>query len=418
MKLLLRSVCIVDPQSPWNGKVVDVELSNGKVTGIGKNIALQNGFTERDCTGQCLSPGWFDLNADFAEPGEEWREDLSTGAEAAARGGFTGVLLSPLTQPVVDNKASVEYFTRRSEQTVVELIPKGALTVGAKGENLAELFDMHQTGALAFSDDTNAVTNPNIIKLGLLYTRDFDGTVISFPHEPNICGKGVMNEGIQSTYLGLKGMPKMAEELVIERDLKLAEYTGGKLHIRTVSTKKGVELIKAAKAKGLNVTADASVAHLIFTDQELKDYDTRWKILPPLRADEDRKALIKGLKSGVLDAVSTDHKPQDIESKKCEFDLASFGMLGLETAYPLLQSIFTEEEVVRFLAIQPRQAMGLEAPVIDVDQEVNFTLFDPKLKWTWTEKEAASKSKNSPLFGREFQGKSIGVLRGKHSVFF
>ena len=418
MKLLLRSVCIVDPQSPWNGKVVDIELSNGKVTGIGGNMALQKGFTERDCAGLSLSPGWFDLNADFAEPGEEWREDLSTGAEAAARGGFTGVLLSPLTQPVVDNKASVEYFTRRSEQTVVELIPKGALTVGAKGENLAELFDMHQTGALAFSDDTNAVTNPNIIKLGLLYTRDFDGTVISFPHEPNICGKGVMNEGIQSTYLGLKGMPKMAEELVIERDLKLAEYTGGKLHIRTVSTKKGVELIKAAKAKGLNVTADASVAHLIFTDQELKDYDTRWKILPPLRADEDRKALIKGLKSGVLDAVSTDHKPQDIESKKCEFDLASFGMLGLETAYPLLQSIFTEEEVVRFLAIQPRQAMGLEAPVIDVDQQVNFTLFDPKLKWTWTEKEAASKSKNSPLFGREFQGKSIGVLRGKHSVFF
>lgn len=418
MKLLLRSVLIVDPQSPWNGNVVDIELSNGKVTGIAKEIALQKGFTERDCKGLSLSPGWFDLNADFAEPGEEWREDLSTGAEAAARGGFTGVLLSPLTQPVADNKASIEYFTRRSEQTVVELIPKGALTVGAKGENLAELFDMHQTGALAFSDDTNAVTNPNIIKLGLLYTRDFDGTVISFPHEPNICGKGVMNEGVQSTYLGLKGMPKMAEELVIERDLKLAEYTGGKLHIRTVSTKNGVELIKAAKAKGLNITADVSIAHLLFSDSELKDYDTRWKILPPLREDEDRKALVKGLKSGVIDAVSTDHKPQDIESKKCEFDLASFGMLGLETAYPLLQSIFSSEEVVRFMAIQPRQAMGLEAPVIDMDQEVNFTLFDPNLKWTWTEQDAASKSKNSPLFGREFQGKSIGVLRGKHSVFF
>jgi len=418
MKLLLRSVLIVDPQSPWNGNVVDIELSNGKVTGIAKKIALQKGFTERDCKGLSLSPGWFDLNADFAEPGEEWREDLSTGAEAAARGGFTGVLLSPLTQPVADNKASIEYFTRRSEQTVVELIPKGALTVGAKGENLAELFDMHQTGALAFSDDTNAVTNPNIIKLGLLYTRDFDGTVISFPHEPNICGKGVMNEGVQSTYLGLKGMPKMAEELVIERDLKLAEYTGGKLHIRTVSTKNGVELIKAAKAKGLNITADVSIAHLLFSDSELKDYDTRWKILPPLREDEDRKALVKGLKSGVIDAVSTDHKPQDIESKKCEFDLASFGMLGLETAYPLLQSIFSSEEVVRFMAIQPRQAMGLEAPVIDMDQEVNFTLFDPNLKWTWTEQDAASKSKNSPLFGREFQGKSIGVLRGKHSVFF
>ena len=418
MKLLLRSVLIVDPQSPWNGNVVDIELSNGKVTGIAKEIALQKGFTERDCKRLSLSPGWFDLNADFAEPGEEWREDLSTGAEAAARGGFTGVLLSPLTQPVADNKASIEYFTRRSEQTVVELIPKGALTVGAKGENLAELFDMHQTGALAFSDDTNAVTNPNIIKLGLLYTRDFDGTVISFPHEPNICGKGVMNEGVQSTYLGLKGMPKMAEELVIERDLKLAEYTGGKLHIRTVSTKNGVELIKAAKAKGLNITADVSIAHLLFSDSELKDYDTRWKILPPLREDEDRKALVKGLKSGVIDAVSTDHKPQDIESKKCEFDLASFGMLGLETAYPLLQSIFSSEEVVRFMAIQPRQAMGLEAPVIDMDQEVNFTLFDPNLKWTWTEQDAASKSKNSPLFGREFQGKSIGVLRGKHSVFF
>lgn len=418
MKLLLRSVQIVDPQSSWNGKVVDVELSNGKVSKMGKSISLQKGFTERPGKGLCLSPGWFDINADFAEPGEEWREGLSSGAEAAARGGFTGVMLSPLTSPIIDNKAGIEYFTRRSQETVVELIPKGALTIGAAGENLAELFDMHQSGALAFSDDTHAVTNPNIIKLGLLYTRDFDGTVISFPHEPNLCGKGVMNEGIESTYLGLKGMPKMAEEVMIERDIKLAEYTGGRLHLRTVSTKRGVELVKAAKAKGLNVTADVSVAHLLFTDKELKEYDTRWKILPPLREEDDRKALVKGLKTGVLDAVSTDHKPQDIESKKCEFDLASFGMIGLETAYPLLRTLFSEEELVRLISIQPRQLMGLEAPVVEEGYSVNFTLFDPNLKWTWTENQAASKSKNSPLFGREFQGKSVGVLRGKHSVFF
>ncbi len=418
MKLLLRSVQVIDPQSPWNGKTVDVELKNGRVSAIGAKLSLSDGFKEIDGTGKRLSPGWLDLQADFAEPGTEWREDLSTGAEAAARGGFTGVCLSPLTSPVVDNKAGVEYFTRRSEDTVVELLPKGSLTVGANGAQMAELFDMHQSGAVAFSDDHRAVTNPNLIKLGLLYTRDFNGLVMSFPHEPNICGKGVMNEGPESTYLGLKGMPKMAEEIMVQRDLDLAEYTGGRLHVRTISTAKSVELIRRAKAKGLNVTADVSVAHIAFIDGELRDYDTRWKILPPLREENDRKALIAGLKDGTIDAVSTNHKPQDIETKKCEFDLASFGMIGLQTAYSLLRQEFSDEDCVRLLGIQPRQVLGLDAPTIDVDAEVNYTLFDPEAKWHFSESEVASKSKNSPLLGREFSGKAIGVLRGKHSVFF
>lgn len=418
MKILLRSVQVIDPQSSWNGKTVDVELKNGRISGIGKKKVLQDGFKEIDGKGKCLSPGWFDLHADFGEPGTEWREDLSTGAEAAARGGFTGVALSPLTDPVIDNKAGIEYFTRRSDDTVVELMPKGTLTVGAKGEQMAELFDMHNSGAVAFTDDTHAVENPNLVKLGLLYTRDFSGIVMSFPHEPNICGKGVMNEGETSTYLGLKGMPKMAEEIMVQRELDLAEYTGGRLHLRTITTARSVELIKQAKKRGLNVTADVSVAHLTFDDSVLTDYDTRWKILPPLREDVDRRALIKGLKDGTIDAITTDHSPQDIETKKCEFDLASFGMLGLQTAYPLLKENFSDEEIVRFLGVQSRQVLGLDAPTIEEDAHINFTLFDPKAAWTWTENEAASKSKNSPLFGREFQGKAVGVFRGKHAVTF
>lgn len=415
---MLRSVQVIDPQSPWNGKTVDVELKNGRVADIGKNLELSEGFNEIDAKGKCLSPGWFDLHADFAEPGYEWREDLSSGAEAAARGGFTGVALSPLTDPIIDNKAGIEYFTRRADDTVVELLPKGALTVGAHGEQMAELFDMHRSGAVAFTDDTNAVLNPNLIKLGLLYTRDFNGIVMSFPHEPNICGKGVMNEGANSTYLGLKGMPKMAEEIMVQREIDLAEYTGGRLHLRTITTARSIELIRRAKDRGLNITADVSVAHLLFTDSELRDYDTRWKILPPLREDSDRRALLEGLRDGTIDTVSTGHRPQDIETKKCEFDLASFGMIALQTAYPLLRTILTDEEVVRFLGVQSRQVLGLDAPTLEEGAAINFTLFDPKAKWTWTENEAASKSKNSPLFGREFQGKVVGVFRGKHSVVF
>ncbi|MCE2495676.1 MAG: dihydroorotase [Flavobacteriales bacterium] len=418
MKIMLRSVQVIDPQSPWNGKSVDVELKNGRVSAIDKKLQLLDGFKEIKAKGQCLSPGWFDLHADFAEPGNEWREDISTGAEAAARGGFTGVALSPLTDPVIDNKAGVEYFTRRSDDTVVELFPKGTLTVGARGEQMAELFDMHRSGAVAFTDDTHAVQNPNLIKLGLLYTRDFNGIVMSFPHEPNICGKGVMNEGENSTYLGLKGMPKMAEEIMVQREIDLAEYTGGRLHLRTITTARSVELIRRAKDRGFNITADVSVAHLLFSDGELREYDTRWKVMPPLREDSDRRALLQGLRDGTIDAVSTDHSPQDIETKKCEFDLASFGMIALQTAYPLLKQNLSDEEIVRYLGVQSRQVIGMEAPVIDIDNEINFTLFDPAAKWTWTENEAASKSKNSPLFGREFSGKVVGVFRGKHSVQF
>ncbi len=409
---------IIDPQSPWNGKTVDVALKNGRVTRIGKKLDTADGATEINAAGQCLSPGWFDLHADFADPGYEWREDLSTGAAAAARGGFTGVALSPLTDPVVDSKADIEYFTQRSNDTVVELLPKGALTVGARGRQLAGLFDMHQSGAVAFTDDSRAITNPNLIKLGLLYTRDFNALVMSFPHEPRICGKGVMNEGTESTCLGLKGMPKMAEEVMVQRDIGIAEYTGGKLHLRTITTARSVELIRHAKSRGLRITADVAVAHLLFTDAELRGYDTRWKVLPPLREDEDRAALLAGLRDGTIDAISTDHRPQNIETKKCEFDLASFGMIGLQTAYPLLREILRDEEIVRLMGLQPRQILGLEVPTVQEGAEVNFTLFDPKARWTWTEDECESKSKNSPLFGRAFRGKVVGVLRGKRFVWF
>ena len=406
--ILIRSVTILHPSSEHHNKTVDLLIRDGKISKISKKIDKADDATVIDGKGRYLSVGFFDLNVNFCEPGFETKEDLQSGAAAAVAGGFTGVAVQPSTNPPIHSKSEVSYIVSKSKGLLVDVHPLGCISQNREGKDLAELYDMRMAGAIAFTDGTKPIQDSGLMSRALLYSKGFDGLVFSYPEDVSIAGKGKMNEGEVSTYLGMKGIPALAEEVHISRDLYLAEYNDCPIHFSTISCANSVDLIRKAKQKGLKVSCDVAAHHLNLTDQSLQEFDSNYKVKPPLRTSKDQKALIKGLKDGVIDAIVSQHTPHEIEYKDVEFEIASFGIIGLQTVLPLaLKAGLSPEEIVTKLAINPRKILGLALPVFKEDEPANMVLFDTTTEWHFDAETNYSKSSNSPFINTKLQGKVL-----------
>ncbi|HEY1194493.1 dihydroorotase [Flavobacterium sp.] len=414
MKLIIKSAKIIDSKSPFHNQTVDLLIADGVIEKIGVSLPHDNDETVVRFDNLHISQGWFDSSVSLGEPGYEDRETIANGLNVAAKSGFTAIGLQPNSLPIIDNQSQVSFVKNKANGFATEIFPIGALTKASEGKDMAELFDMKNAGAIAFGDYNKSIDNANILKIALQYVQDFDGLVIAYSQDPNIKGNGVANEGIVSTRLGLKGIPNLAEELQISRNLFLLEYTGGKLHIPTISTAKSVELIREAKAKGLHVTCSASVHHLVLTDEKLDEFDTRFKVTPPLRTEVDRQALLNGIADGTIDLITSDHNPIDIEFKKMEFDTAKNGTIGLESAFGALLTVLPVETIIAKLTA--RNVFGLENTTIEEGAKANLTLFTPEHKSTFTKENILSKSKNSAFLGAEIKGSVYGIFNQNQLV--
>ncbi len=416
MNILLKSVKIIDKSSAYNHQVKDVLIKNGIITNISDKISKPNNCKEITLNNLHISNGWFDTSVSFGEPGFEERENIEHGLEVAAKSGFTAVAVNPNTNPVIDHKSAVEFLMNKAISNAVDLYPIGNLTQHAEGKELAEFFDMQNSGAIAFGDYNKAINNANLLKIALLYAQNFDGLVMSFPQEKTTSTLGFVNESLNSTKLGLNSIPALAEELQIVRDLFLLEYTNGKLHIPTISTAKSVKLIKEAKKKGLKVSCSVTAHHLVLTDDELKGFDTNYKVLPPLRSLKDNKALIKGVKDGTVDMVTSDHNPIDIENKKVELENALYGTIGLESIFGSIQPVLGLDIAIDSLTEKPRAIFGLSKLKIAKGEIANLTLFDPEMEYTFTKENILSNSNNSAFLGKDLKGKVYGIYSNKKLV--
>ena len=408
MKIIIREAKIIDSESTFHNKTVDLLIVDGSIKKIGTSLPNSDNTEEIKLDNLHVSQGWFDSSISLGEPGFEDRETIANGLNVAARSGFTAIALQPNSYPIIDNQSQINFVKSKANDFATELYPIGALTKGSEGKDMTELFDMKNAGAIAFGDYNKSLDNANLLKIALQYVQDFDGLVIAFAQDSNIKGNGVANEGVVSTQLGLKGIPNLAEELQIARNLFLLEYTGGKLHIPTISTAKSVQLIKDAKAKGLKVTCSVAVHNLVLTDSKLEGFDTRYKVSPPLRTETDRKALLAGILDNTIDMITSDHNPIDIEHKKMEFDLAKDGTIGLESAFGALLTVLSLEKVIENLTAG-KTTFGIEKQNIDVGKKANITLFNPEGKSVFTKENILSKSKNSAFLEVEMKGKVYGI---------
>ncbi|QAA80955.1 dihydroorotase [Aequorivita sp. H23M31] len=422
MKIKLKSATIVDPSSKHHLKKRDILISNGKIEKIASELSSsdlpkssKDKIQEISLKNLHVSQGWFDSSVSFGEPGFEERETIENGLKTAAFSGFTSVAVNANSFPVSDSKGHIKFLRSKGEESAVHLYPIGALTLGSKGEDLAELFDMQNEGAVSFYDYKKPIANANLLKIALQYSQNFDGLVQSFPFEKSVARNGVVNEEINGTKLGLKGIPALSEELQIIRDLYILEYTGGKLHIPTISTKKSVELIRDAKKKGLKVSCSVAIFNLSLTDKALEGFDTNFKLLPPLRTNDDVKALIKGLKDGTIDGITSDHNPLDVERKNVEFDRADFGSIGLEISFGVLNKILGLEKSVEVLT-NLKDTFKIPTLKIAEGQPADLSLFTPEETWTFMQKDIVSTSKNAALLGEKLKGKAYGIFSNNNLV--
>ena len=415
MTTLLKSATIIDSSSPYHHQQKDILITNGIITKIEDSIE-DNNYQVVALDNLHVSCGWFDTSVSFGEPGYEERENIKNGLNVAAKSGFTAVAVNANSNPVIDNKAAVEYLIHKANGFATNLYPIAALTQNSKGVDMAELYDMQQSGAIAFSDYKKPIANDNLMKISLLYAQNFDGLIFSFPKNNLIAGEGIANEGVNSTRLGLKGIPALAEHIQIARDLYLLEYTGGKLHIPTISTTKSVELIAAAKKKGLQVTCSVSVHHLTLSDDELHGFDSNYKVNPPLRTKTDIKGLLKGIKSGVIDIITSDHNPIDIEHKKLEFSEAKDGTIGLESAFGAINSALDLEDFIENITSKPKAIFGLENHSIQENNKAEITLFNPENEYDFTKKHILSTSKNSAFLDKKLKGKAYGIYANNQLI--
>ena len=409
MNALIKSATIIDTQSSHHGKTVDIRIKNGKIAAIGTNLASIKGEKSIEKHNLHISQGWFDSSVSMGQPGYEERERIENGLHVAASSGFTGVAINPNTYPVIDTQTTVSYVQKMAENKLTNAFVIGALSQKSEGIDLAELYDMHQGGAVAFGDYQKAIANPNLLKIALQYAQGFNGLILSYPQEDKLVGKGIVNEGEVSTRLGLKGAPALAESVHVARDLHILEYTGGKLHIPTISTAASVDLIRAAKAKGLNVSCSVAIVNLFFTDRSLETFDTHFKVTPPLRTSQDQKALLEGLKDGTIDMVTSDHNPLDIERKKIEFDNAASGTIALEATFGALLTLVSEKKAIKLLTAGRNRFTG-GTILIEEGNEANMTLFDTKGSFPFGESHILSKSKNAAFLGATLKGKVYGVI--------
>ena len=416
MNTLLKSATIINPSSAYHQQQKDILIIDGKITKIADKITPNDKDTVVALKNLHVSMGWFDTSVSFGEPGFEERETIKNGLNVAAKSGFTAVAINANTNPVIDNKSAVEFLINKSSGFATKLYPIGALTQESKGIDMAELYDMQQSGAIAFADYNTPIENDNLLKVALQYAQNFDGRIFSFPKNSSIAGEGIVNEGINSTRLGLKGIPALAEHLQIARDLFLLEYTGGKLHIPTISTKKSVSLIQEAKKKGLDISCSVAAHHLVLTDDELPGFDSKYKVNPPLRTNEDIKALRKGVTSGVIDIITSDHNPIDIENKKVEFSNAKDGTIGLESLFGAVNSALDPTDFIETITCKPRKIFNITIPKIEEGSQADITLFNPEGNHVFSLADVLSTSKNSIFIDKKLKGKAYGIFANNQLI--
>ncbi len=409
MDILLTGVTIIDPSSPFHQQTKDVFIQAGFIVEIG--TIKKNADQIISIEGLHLSPGWTDIFAHFCDPGFEAAETIQTGSLAAAYGGYTDVFVLPNTAPVIDSKSGVEYIVQKSKLSPVTLHPIGAISKNAEGKELAEMYDMQASGVVAFSDGLCTPQSSGVLLKALQYLKAIDATIIHIPNDYSISTHGLINEGIISTQLGLQGIPAIAEEVMIRRDIELARYSDSKIHFTGVSTEKAIALIKQAKKEGVQVSCSVTPYHLFFTDEDVANYDTNLKLSPPLRTATDRHALRQAVLDGTVDCIASHHFPQHIDNKMVEFEYAKNGMIGLETSFGVLKTCLPEisaEQLVNLLSTAPRQIFNLPQPTVTVNAQACLSLFQPDTKWT--PENFYSKSKNSPFKNKLLIGKPAGII--------
>lgn len=408
MKTLLKEVVPVGQK-----QAVNILIADGRIAYVGADAPAHDEVIEGK--GAMVSPGWVDMRAFFADPGYEHRETIATGCKAAAAGGFTDVALLPNSNPIVQTKNEIRYLKTSAQDLLTQVHPIGAVTLETEGKEIAEMIDLHTAGAIAFSDG-KALSHTGVFLKALQYLQKFDGLLMNRPEDEVLTSHGVMHEGEMSTVLGMPGIPAAAEEIMIARDLRILEYTGGRLHLSLVSSARSVEMIREAKAKGLQVSCDVAIHQLIYNDEALRSFDTNYKVNPPYRLQEDIDALIEGLKDGTIDAIVSDHSPYDPENKELEFDLAAFGVIGLQTFLPYLARLSESvaiETLIEKITTGPRKLLKLPAVQVEKGQDAHLTVFDLSRKWTFDKMTNHSLSHNSPDFGKELTGQVVATIRGE-----
>ena len=412
MSFLLKNCLIYDRHSSHDLKKTNILIEKGMIRSIGSSSTSAKEF---DLNGAILCPGWVDLNANFNDPGLEHKEDITSGKRVAQASGITDVAIFPNTDPILETKGDVEYVTSKSN-SIVNLHPIAALSEGTNGKGLTEILDLREAGAVAFSDGSTPIWNAELLLKALQYIQKFDGLTITRPSDPHLSKNAQMHEGKTSTILGMRGEPAISEKMQIANQLEILRYAGGRLHFTMISTAEGLKLIKKAKKEGLKVTCDVGINHLRFTHRNVSNFDTNYKIDPPFRTETDRKALIKGVNDGVIDAIVSGHQPQDRESKFLEFDMASPGVISMQTMFSVLMSLKNQlnlDMAIDRLTHGPREILGLEPVKIEKGAEARFAIFDSKLEWVLDEDSNKSKSKNSPFWEQSILGKSIGLVIGE-----
>jgi dihydroorotase len=422
MKLLLKGGRVIDPSQNIDG-VMDLLIDNGKVKEIGSSIAAPAGAELLDVSGRLVVPGLIDMHVHLRDPGLEYKEDIVSGTSAAVAGGFTSVCCMPNTKPAIDNKAIASYIIAKAKaEGSCNVFPVGTITQGMGSERMAEMGELKEAGCVAVSDDGRPVTNAELMRRSLQYAAGMGIMVISHAEELALVGEGVMNEGFTSTEIGLKGIPRVAEDIATARDVLLAEYTGAPIHIAHVSTKGAVEIIRAAKGRGVNVTCETAPHYFTLTDDAVRGYNTNAKMNPPLREAADVAAIKAGLKDGTIDCIATDHAPHHLDEKDVEFDVAMNGIVGLETSLPLALSLVEEGtlslgQLVEKMSCNPSQILNLGRGTLKVGSVADITVIDPAREWQVTEETLNSKSKNSPWLGKTMKGAAACTVVGGKIVY-
>ena len=410
MNVLIKQARIVAPHSGNHGRIADIFIEDGIIRKIEDTITVEN-TKVLQAENLHVSIGWMDVFANFSDPGLEQNESIDTGAASAAAGGFTHVMLVPNTSPVISAKAQVEYILKKAEGHSVSIYPIGAVTQNAKGSNLAEMYDMHNSGCIAFSDGIHPLQNPGILLKALQYVTAIDKTIIQMPCNTSMGNHGLMNEGLVSTRLGLPGIPAIAEELMIHQCIQLLQYTGSKLHLTGVSTQKGIEQITDAKKMGLHISFSVTPYHGYFCDEDLSNYDTNLKLDPPLRTSADKEAIRNAISGGIVDCIASHHFPLHSDYKDCEFENAQCGMIGLQSVFGAIHSIHTNLEIlIRQLTIAPRKIFGLSIPLPEPGANACFTLFNPAKEYIFEKEMLVSKSANTAFAGQKLKGEVLGII--------
>lgn len=414
MHILIKGVTITDPNSTHNHSVKDIRIQNGIITEIAESLSATQEEKILDYTGKYISTGWIDILANFNDPGKEYKEDISSGSEAAMYGGFTTVCLMPNTTPALHSKSEIEYIKNKSRAALLNILPLGAVTKNCEGKELTEMYDMHTAGAIAFTDADMPLSDAGILLRALQYVKPIGASIINIPNDHKIAGHATVNEGKMSMQLGMYGIPSVLEEIMVMRDIKLAAYAGSKLHIACVSSAGSVELIRKAKQEGIAVSASVNAAQLYFDESVLHSYDTKFKVNPPLRTTDDMEALKKGLIDGTIDTICSYHQPHELDAKDVEFEYAAFGMETIEAAFSAaafaLSGHLSVEKLVKKFTVNPRANLNLPALKIDIGEKAELTIFDTQTEWIFLPEHIRSRSANNPFTGSPMKGRALAVI--------